>query len=143
MKIRRGFYKDENGNMVGKWCKRDEDYTPDLLFQVPMMAEGGKFADKDKLDAVKEELVEEMISRIREVAKNDEFWIVKTVDETWENFKASPVWEMHNKPSKEEWLVKAGAKEDQLVVAWHLEFPTYDGYYPLEVADRLNKSLGI
>jgi hypothetical protein len=67
--------KDENGNLIKKFAPFDENH------QVECFQYGDYvMVDEDQIQEAKEELLVGILNTIKEVAKNDRFWIVKPVD---------------------------------------------------------------
>ena len=120
-----GYIKEENGNLIRKWVKEGEDEkNPEVLF--PVVAQFGDYmwTDEEHMPAAKATLLEDMIFTIRELAKNDKFWIVKHAD------KIDPL----SRP--------CGDLEDlRVCVAWKINFPQMEGCYTKETADQIQKEL--
>lgn len=82
---------DENGKMVRKWTPIEDlsEATPEIGCVYGNIVR----TDADHIEETKSDLLEDMIARIRTLAKHDNFWIVKPTD------------------------------DGQFVVAWKAEFP--------------------
>lgn len=139
--MRIGYIKDENGKLVRKFVKEDEvGKDPDVLFLVSAHLGDYTYADEDNIEEAKAALLENMFNAIRELAKNDKFWIVKTVDDRWNDFQNSVLSEMH-KMTREEWLGHQyqEVKDGKLTIGCRIDFPEMEGYYTWEEAERLQK----
>ena len=64
--------KDENGNPVRKLVPYDEVPEPECH-----MYGNYVLVDEDHIQAAKDELLVSLFETIKEIAKNDKFWIVK------------------------------------------------------------------
>ncbi len=138
--MRLGFIKDESGKLVRKWVKEGEEgKDPDVLHQVSSLFGDYIWTDEEHMEDAKEELLEGLFNAIRELAKNDKFWIVKREADWRNDAQNDPVREIQQL-SVEEWIPQA-AKEGKATVAWKIMFPTYDGYYTWEEAEQLQKEL--
>ena len=65
--------KDANGNPVRKFVSYDEEVPEPECFQYGDY----KLVDEDKIQEAKEEHLKNIFDTIKEVAKDDRFWIVK------------------------------------------------------------------
>ena len=141
MAFRVGFVKDENGNLKHKLVAiGEEGKDPNILYQV-----GGPFGDDcwtdaEHMDEAKAAMLEKMIDTIRNLAKIDEFWIVKTEDDLWDEFKDSINLQ---KLSKEEWCALRAQEgiDGKCALGWKIEAPHLDGYYKWEEAEKLREKL--
>lgn len=142
--MRLGYIKDENGNLVRKFIKEDDlGKDPNVLYHVS--AEFGDYlwADEEHMDETKSALLEKMFDKIRNAAKIDKFWIVKTADDMWDDFQNSVLSQMHNL-SKEEWfeLQTQELKDGKCTVACKISLPQLEGYHEWEEAENIRKQLG-
>lgn len=143
MAFRLGFVKDENGNLKRKLVAIGEEWKdPNVLYQV-----GGPFGDcywtdAEHMDEAKAAMLEKMIDAIRNLAKIDAFWIVKTEDDLWDEFKDSSINQMR-KLSKEEWCELRAQEgiDGKCALCWKIEAPQLDGYYKWEEAEKLREQL--
>jgi hypothetical protein len=129
--MRLGYIKDEYGNLVRKWIEEGQERNPEFLFFVGATFGDYIWTDEKHIEEAKENLLEQMISALRELAKNDEFWIVQSPS-YWNNF------------SHQDNLVDPvpqEAKEGKSSVAWNIHLPQMAGYYPWDEAERLTKKI--
>lgn len=82
-----------DGNPVRKWVPADKVPEPECHLYGNYVT-----CDKDKIQEAKKELIETVFDVIREVAKDDRFWIVKDT-----------------------------AEEGKVTVAWKIDFPQMYG----------------
>lgn len=131
--MRIGYIKDENGKLVRKWVKEGEEgKDPDVLYQVTSQFGDYIWTDDEHMAEAKAALLEQMLDTIRELAKLDEFWIVKREV----NFRH----DAQDNPVVEE-FVPQEAKDGKCILAWKISFPQLDGYYKWDEAEKLSKQL--
>lgn len=142
MAVRLGFVKDENGNLVRKWVNIGEENDPKYLFPVNPQFGGVAFVDKEHLEEAKAIMLEQIVDAIRQLAKRDEFWIVKTAESEWNDFIKSPLREMQPDMTREEFISHLhGLKDGKCSVGWKMELPQMEGYYPFEQREQIQKEL--
>ena len=138
--MRLGYIKDENGNLVRKWIKNGEEgKDPAVLYQVASQFGDCTWTDDEHMEEAKKALLEQMIDTIRKLAKFDEFWIVKTLDDFKNDAKNHPVREMQGLSVEE--FVPQEAKEGKCTLARKIDFPQFQGYYKWDEAEKLRKQL--
>lgn len=128
--MRLGYIKDENGNFVRKFIKDGEDDS-EVLYHV--VAEFGEFAwvDEGHIQEAKDILLERMIESIRELAKRDDFWIVKRPSD-FENSETESFGLFQIPPE---------AKEGKCTVGLKFHLPQMEGYYKRDKADEMQNQL--
>lgn len=127
-----GYIKDENGKLVPKWVKEGEEKNPDVLFHVAAQFGDYTVTDEEHMVEAKEALLEQMFNTIRKLATKDEFWIVKKPSD-FENEKNPLLALGHDAP---QW-----AKEGKILIAWKIGFPSLEGYYTYDDAEKIQKQL--
>lgn len=100
--------KDENGNPVRK-------FVPVELTEEPLLTECHQYGDYRKvkeaeIPETKEVLLEQLFDTIREIAKDDKFWIVKRASD-FKNCALRP----------------AGFSDDDVTVGYKIDFPQMYG----------------
>ena len=141
--MRLGFVKDKNCKLIRKWVQDGEEgKDPNVLYQVDAMFGDYTWTDEEHMEEARDALLERMFTLIRNLAKMDEFWIVKTVDDMWNDFQNSILSDFH-KLNREEWLgyQSQEAKDGKRTVGVKIEFPQMLGYHKWEDADKLRKQV--
>lgn len=138
--MRVGYIKDESGKLVRKWVKAGEEgENPDVLYQVASQFGDYIWTDEEHMDEAKDALLEKMLNTIRNLAKLDAFWIVKTAENYRKDAQNSPLCVAQG-ISVEEYIPQQ-AKEGKCTVALKLEFPQFNGFYKWNEAEKLRKQL--
>lgn len=126
-----GYIKDENGKFVHKFVEESEKNNPDILFHVGATFGEYIWTDEEHIEQAKAALLEQMFDAIRDLAKLDSFWIVK----------APSYWNAFCHPDNLVDPVPQAAKEGKTSIAWKINFPQMEGYYPWGVAEYLQKQI--
>ena len=138
--MRLGYIKDKNGKLVRKWVKDGEEgKDPNVLYQIESMFGDWIWTDDAHLDEAKACLLEQMIGTIREIAKLDDFWIVKREEDIRRDAEDDPA-RMMQGVSVEEFIPQE-AREGKCILAWKIDFPQFAGYYSWSQAEKLKKQL--
>ena len=134
MAMRLGYVKDDNGKLVRKWFREGDDDS-DFLFHV--VAEFGDYlwTDDEHMEEAKDALLEKMFSKIRKLAKLDEFWIVKRLSD----FERAEAEAMSATGSL--FPVPHEAKDGKCALSWRFHIPQMEGYYKRDEADQRQKQL--
>ena len=141
--MRLGYIKNENGELVRKFVTEKEyEENDEILYHVGALFGDYGYADEEHMQEVKAALLEDMILKIRKLAELDSFWIVKTVDDMWNEFKNSISCEIL-KLSKEDWLElqRQEVKDGKGTVAWKLELPQMEQFLQRDEAEKFQKQL--
>lgn len=78
MSYRQVFIPGENGNYVRKFMAEEEAAkNPDVRYQMEAVLGSYQLTDKEHIEKTKAVLLDQLIDSIKELAKNDAFWIVK------------------------------------------------------------------
>lgn len=78
MSYRQVFIPGENGNYVSKFMAEEEAAkNPDVRYQMEAVLGSYQLTDKEHIENTKAVLLDQLIDSIKELAKNDAFWIVK------------------------------------------------------------------
>ena len=116
--MRLGYIKDENGKLVHKWIQEgDEGKDPDVLYHVTPQFGDFVFTDDEHMDEAKKAFLEQMFNTIKNLAKLDEFWLVKREADS-------------------------ASTDAKCMLGWKISFPQLEGYYNWEEAEKINKKLG-
>lgn len=77
-KFRVAMVKDENGNLVRKFVPCDDGQSEPAVYSVY-----GDYlkTDKDHIQEAKTALLENLFDVLRDLSEQDDFWIVKALDE--------------------------------------------------------------
>ena len=138
--MRLGYIKNENGEYVRKWVKDGEEgKDPNVLYKVSSQFGDYVWTDDAHMDEAKDALLEQMISTLRNLAKINEFWLVKREDDFRRSAKDDPVREMQGLSVEE--FIPQEAKEGKCIVAWRIDFPHLEAYYKWDEAEKLRKQL--
>ena len=131
MAMRLGYVRDENGKLVRKFVEEGQKNNPDILYHVGATFGDYTCVEEERIEEAKAELLDRMLDAIRELAKNDKFWIVKDLD----------YWKEFCHPDNMVDPVPKAIREGKISIAWKINFPHIEGYYNWEDADRLEKQL--
>ena len=134
MAMRLGYVKDDNGKLVRKWFREGDDDS-DFLF--PVVAEFGDYlwTDDDRMEEAKEHLLEHLFNAIRNLAKDDRFWLVKRLSD-FEKDEAE-----YSSATISLFPVPQEAKAGKCTLGWRLHLPQMEGYYKRDEADEYQKRL--
>ena len=138
--MRLGYIKDENGKLVRKWIKEGEEgKDPNVLYQVHSQFGDYIWTDEEHMDEAKGAFLEQMINTIRQLAKIDQFWIVKREDDFRHDAQDHPAREIQGLSVEE--FVPQEAKDGKCTLGWKIGFPQLDGYYQWDEAEKLRNQL--
>lgn len=130
MAMRLGYVKDENGELIRKFIRDGEDDS-EVLYRV--VADFGDYlwTDEEHMEEAKEALLEHLFDAIRNLAKNDRFWLVKIRSD----------FEKDEAESFGLYLVPQYAKEGKFTLGWRFHLPQMEDYYKRDEADEIQKQL--
>ena len=134
--MRLGYIKGENGELIRKFIRDGED-DPEVLFHV--VAEFGDYlwTDDEHMEEAKEALLEHLFCSIKNLAKNDRFWLVKRLSD----FEKDEAEYAGSSGTGSLFSVPKEAKEGKFTLGLRFRIPHMEGYYKKDEADEIQKQL--
>ena len=134
--MRLGYIKGENGELIRKFIRDGEDDS-EVLFRV--VAEFGDYlwTDDEHMEEAKEALLEHLFSTIKNLAKNDRFWLVKRLSD----FEKDEAEYAGSTGTRSLFPVPKEAKEVKFALGWRFNLPHMEEYYKRDEADEIQKQL--
>lgn len=143
--MRVGYIQGEDGKLVRKFVKEADVDLPenrDLLYRVSAQFGDYCWTDEAHIEDAKEVMLDILCSKIRRLAKLDEFWVIRDEADYRKELLDHPFYEdgKINGTPVEDWIPQE-AKEGKLSVAWKVEISTLERYLPKDEAEQLTRRI--